>query len=71
MVKPGEKVPGMVLVHGGGGTAFEDWVQLWVQRGYAAIAMDTCGQVPVGSNAHWVHDDQGGPPGWGGMDQID
>jgi len=61
----------MVLVHGGGGTAFEEWVQLWVDRGYAAIAMDTCGQVPVGNNAQWVHDEQGGPPGWGGMDQID
>ena len=70
-LKPGEKAPGVVLVHGGGGTAFEEWVQLWVQRGYAAIAMDTCGQVPVGNNAQWVHDEQGGPPGWGGFDQID
>lgn len=40
------KVPGIVLVHGGGGTAFRNWVKLWVDRGYAAIAMDTCGQVP-------------------------
>lgn len=70
-VKNGGHVPGMVLVHGGGGTAFEYWVRMWVDRGYAAIAMDTCGQVPVGKNDHWVHDDQGGPPGWGGWDQID
>ena len=70
-VKPGQKVPGMVLVHGGGGTAFEEWVRLWVGRGYAAIAMDTCGQIPVGTYGHWVRDDQGGPPGWGGYDQID
>jgi len=69
-VKPGEKVPAMVLIHGGGGTAFEEWVRLWVQRGYAAIAMDTCGQVPVGNYGQWFHDDQGGPPGWGGFDQI-
>jgi sialate O-acetylesterase len=40
------KVPGIVLVHGGGGTAFRYWVKLWVDRGYAAIAMDTSGQVP-------------------------
>ena len=69
-VAAGQKVPAMVLIHGGGGTAFEEWVRLWVQRGYAAIAMDNCGQVPVGTYAHWVHDDQSGPPGWGGIDQI-
>ena len=69
-VKPDEKVPAMVLVHGGGGTAFEEWVRLWVERGYAAIAMDTCGQVPVGNYGQWYRDEQGGPPGWGGFDQI-
>src|SRR4051812_14567999 len=31
----GEKVPAMVLVHGGGGTAFPEWVKLWNARGYA------------------------------------
>ncbi|HOW63658.1 MAG TPA: acetylxylan esterase [Verrucomicrobiota bacterium] len=69
-VKAGEKVPAMVLVHGGGGTAFEEWVRLWVSRGYAAIAMDTCGQLPVGHYGRWFRDDQGGPPGWGGFDQV-
>jgi len=38
-----ENVPGIVLVHGGGGTAFAKWVQLWAKRGYAAIAMDLTG----------------------------
>lgn len=70
-VKPGENIPGIVLVHGGGGTALEEWVKLWVERGYAAIAMDTCGKLPVGNGPDWVHDEQGGPPGWGGWDQID
>ncbi len=69
-LSPGEKAPAMVLVHGGGGTAFEEWVRLWVERGYAAIAMDTCGQVPVGAYGHWVHDAEGGPAGWGGFDQL-
>ncbi len=41
-LEPGKKAPGIVLVHGGGGTAFEAWVRLWMSRGYAAIAMDTC-----------------------------
>jgi len=38
--------PGIVLVHGGGGTAFAEWVSLWAQRGYAAIAMDLAGSRP-------------------------
>jgi dienelactone hydrolase len=69
-VEAGTQVPAMVLVHGGGGTAFEEWVRLWVSRGYAAIAMDTCGQLPVGHYGRWFRDERGGPPGWGGFDQI-
>ena len=38
------KMPGIVLVHGGGGTAFAHWAQLWAKRGYAAIAMDLAGR---------------------------
>lgn len=68
---PGTKVPGIVLVHGGGGTAFAEWVRLWTRRGYAAIAMDTCGATPGGENAHHPRHEFGGPPGWGGFDQID
>lgn len=44
--QPGAKFPGVVLIHGGGGTAFADWVQLWAKRGYAAIAMDLSGSRP-------------------------
>ncbi len=70
-VEPGQRVPGIVLVHGGGGTAFASWVQLWVQRGYAAISMDTCGCLPGGDHGKRPHDPLGGPWGWGGFDQID
>lgn len=69
--KPGEKVPAMVLVHGGGGTAFVKWVELWNSRGYAAIAMDTCGCVPRGSYGKWERHAHGGPAGWGGFAQVD
>ncbi len=50
----GPRFPAMVLVHGGGGTAFARWVRLWNARGYAAIAMDTYGGVPTatGSQRH-------------------
>lgn len=69
--EPGQKVPGMVLVHGGGGTAFEGWVKRWMDRGYAAIAMDTCGCVAGGTHSNRPRHDKGGPAGWGGFDQID
>jgi len=65
------KVPAMVLVHGGGGTAFADWAKLWTSRGYAAIAMDLCGCVPRKGKSGWERLEQGGPPGWGGFEQID
>ncbi len=39
-------LPGMVLVHGGGGTAFAEWATLWAERGYAALAMDLAGCGP-------------------------
>lgn len=39
--------PGVVLIHGGGGTAFAEWVSLWAERGYAAIAMDLSGRRPI------------------------
>lgn len=42
------QVPGMVLVHGGGGKAFREWAELWADRGYAAIAMDLAGRGPDG-----------------------
>lgn len=71
-VEPGKKVPGMVLIHGGGGTAFDRWVRVWTERGYAAIAMDLCGCVPKGTYGKWERHEQGGPPGWqASFDQID
>ncbi|MCC6355793.1 MAG: acetylxylan esterase [Verrucomicrobiae bacterium] len=41
------KFPGVVLIHGGGGTAFAEWAWLWAKRGYAAIAMDLSGHRPI------------------------
>ena len=52
------KFPGVVLIHGGGGTAFAEWVWLWAQRGYAAIAMDLAGHRPIAP----VYDAQTGVP---------
>ncbi|CAA9306138.1 MAG: prolyl oligopeptidase family protein [uncultured Chloroflexi bacterium] len=52
-----DALPGMVLVHGGGGTAFREWVAIWNARGYAAIAMDLGG---CGAGRQPLPD--GGPP---------
>ena len=41
-----KELPGIVLVHGGGGQAFKEWAELWAKRGYAAIAMDLAGCGP-------------------------
>ncbi|MGJ8677952.1 MAG: LamG-like jellyroll fold domain-containing protein [Akkermansiaceae bacterium] len=47
-------VPGVVLVHGGGGTAFQGWAEQWAARGYAAIAITTEGHTNIRYNAE-VH----------------
>jgi len=40
--------PAVVLVHGGGGKAFKEWVEKWAADGYAAIAMDFGGKDGAG-----------------------
>lgn len=59
-------LPAVVLIHGGGGTAFREWAELWAKRGYAAIAMDLGGDRPIpGTSAHRAENRQrlkhGGP----------
>lgn len=55
-------VPAIVLVHGGAGRAFPEWVRQWVARGYAALALDVGGaDAPA---------DAVGPRGFGGYKQI-
>ena len=41
-----KNLPAVVLVHGGGGTAFKEWAIMWAKKGYAAIAMDLRGNGP-------------------------
>ena len=42
--------PAVVCVHGGGGTALNDWVQVWNDHGFAAISMDLEGHFPLRNN---------------------
>ena len=65
---PSNPAPGIVLVHGGLGTAYPEWVRLWVKRGYAAICVDTCGALPIRTAEgadKWLANPDGGPRGWG------
>ena len=55
--------PAVVLVHGGGGHPFLEWMNLWLNRGYATIAFETTGYFPTALNAGdsetssaWIHD---------------
>ncbi len=54
------KVPALVLVHGGLGTAVPDWVKYWNDLGFAAISIDTEGAEPVAgvSNYNCKHIEQ-------------
>ncbi len=56
-IKDGEKVPAIVLVHGGLGTAIPDWVKYWNDLGFAAISIDTEGAEPIKgvSNYNNIH----------------
>jgi len=45
-IKNREKVPAVVLVHGGGGHPYAEWIRRWNEKGFAAIAMDTTGYFP-------------------------
>lgn len=71
------KVPGMVLLHGGGGTAFAEWVRMWNARGFAAIAVDTVGTLPEKALESKLWDPKrarhefSGPAGWGDFTNVD
>jgi len=67
--KKGTSCPAMVLLHGGGGTACDEWVRLWNGRGYAAIAIDLCGHIPempipIMRNVLHKRHKYSGPEGW-------
>lgn len=61
---PANKVPAMVLVHGGGGHAFAEWVKLWNDKGYAAIAMETTGYFPSTSGKGIAGKESDAPSLW-------
>ncbi|KQC28678.1 discoidin domain-containing protein [Flagellimonas eckloniae] len=53
--------PAVVLVHGGGHSASANYVQVWNDNGFAAIAMDTEGRLPKKINGVRVVAPKPGP----------
>ncbi|MBP1994504.1 S-layer homology domain-containing protein [Paenibacillus eucommiae] len=43
------QLPAIVLAHGGGGAAYEEWAAQWAEEGYVAIALDLMGNGPGGT----------------------
>jgi len=64
-------VPAMVLVHGGGGTAFYEWVKIWNDRGYAAISMSLEGHMPNDEGEGKLLHEYSGPSRVGRFDDVD
>jgi len=64
-------VPAMVLVHGGGGTAFHEWVKIWNDRGYAAISMSLEGHMPNDEGEGKLSHEYSGPSRVGRFDDVD
>ncbi|MFN7933769.1 MAG: acetylxylan esterase [Bryobacteraceae bacterium] len=55
------KHPGIVLVHGGGGSAYREWVEKWVSHGFAAISIAVEGQTDRRNGKEWQRSEWGGP----------
>ncbi len=57
--------PAIVLVHGGGGSAYKEWVKKWNDAGFAAISIAVEGQTATGTGKRppekWVKHRWGGP----------
>ena len=63
--------PAMLLVHGGGGKAFERWAGFWAGRGYVALAMDLAGHGPDGKRLPDGGPDQDDPTKFLDFDPAD
>ncbi|OFX33276.1 MAG: hypothetical protein A2W90_03705 [Bacteroidetes bacterium GWF2_42_66] len=52
--KTSTKIPAMVLVHGGGGKAYQNWAKQWAGYGYAAISMNLYGKDNEGNQVGYL-----------------
>ena len=69
--KPLGGYPAVVLVHGGDGCAYYEWVKKWTDKGFVAIAPDFNANYAIDKNNRRVGNLLGGPKGYGSFNQID
>ena len=67
---PAGGFPSVVLIHGGDGCAYYEWVREWTKRGYLAIAPDFSAGTDDGADRH-AFNPNGGPRGYGSIDDFD
>ncbi len=57
---PKNGYPAVVLIHGGGGYVFRDWILYWMRKGFVAIAIDMFGNE-LNDSLQKVTNPDGGP----------
>lgn len=69
---PESGYPAVVLVHGGGGKVYTDWIRWWNNKGFIALAFDTYSQE-IDKKGKLVENPEGGPVSTDGtlMDSVD
>lgn len=65
--KPQGGYPAIVLVHGGEGYAFFEWVKYWTEQGYVAISPDFDGHYATDEANRLLENLKGGPHGYGSI----
>ncbi len=59
-----EKYPAILLIHGGDGRAYDEWVKMWVDKGFIVLAPDLNAQM-YGKDGDFTDNPLGGPKGYG------
>lgn len=62
--------PGILLIHGGGGTAFPQYMKLWLNQGYAVMALDWYNQRPLNHSGKMTETNVKRQPLEGGKRQL-
>ncbi len=58
--KPKDGYPAVVLVHGGGGRVYPEWIEYWTEKGFVAIAFDLFANQ-IDSEWNKISNSDGGP----------
>jgi cephalosporin-C deacetylase-like acetyl esterase len=69
--KPKNGYPAIILVHGGDGCAYYEWVKKWTDKGYVAIAPDFDANYATDPSNRRVANSLGGPKGYGSFKQLE